>query len=71
MRRRRKVGRNHCPRCQEFMTCLCCLKPNENSKKGHGGVRYENADTFELTHYPIGMRLARGFAILSGNKHDI
>lgn len=57
--------------CQERPTDICSitLKPNENSGKGRGDVR--EMDVQERTKMRLGYRLMRGFAILSGNKHDL
>jgi hypothetical protein len=35
------------------------------------GDRNRQKSVFDYSNIPYGMRLARGFAILSGNKHDL
>lgn len=57
------------PECVNLEECSHPLAPNENSGRGK---------TFEQTHdvgrqmqYAMGYRLAQGFAILGGNKHDL
>lgn len=48
-------------------TCGATLKP----KKPMGPVHAHQRTVTELTTMPYGMRLTRGFALLSGNKHDL
>jgi len=59
----------YCIRCGPNNPCMCVLKPNENSGRGR---KFEKAhDVARQMQYPVGMRLARGFAILGGGKHDL
>jgi len=55
--------------CIPLEECCHTLAPNEHSGRGK---RFEKThDVHRQTQYAISHRLARGFAILGGNKHDL
>jgi hypothetical protein len=57
-----------CPRCLDMPECVCT-----HPHMGFSGPLPIKSlrSVSELSTMPYGMRLARGFAILSGNKHDL
>jgi hypothetical protein len=57
----------HCPHCVGLPSCAC-THPHEGFM---GPIHGHERTVSELSTMPYGMRLARGFAILSGNKHDL
>lgn len=57
-----------CGKCGPDVECMCVLPPQKPMGPLYRGSQRTLS---ELTTMPYGMRLARGFAILSGNKHDL
>ena len=57
------------PECAHLAECSYVLGPNENS--GRGKTFEATHDVQRQTQYAMSHRLARGFAILGGNKHDL
>lgn len=57
------------PECEQLDECSHALEPDENS--GRGKTFEQAHDVQRQTQYAVHYRLTRGFAILSGEKHDL
>lgn len=61
--------RGWCSSESDGSQCRCAATVKK--QKPMGPVHTHQRTVSELSTMPYGMRLARGFAILSGNKHDL
>jgi hypothetical protein len=60
-----------CPKCKGLAECICTHPKVTRSMSGQRVSADEQWDLTMLSNISYGMRLARGFAIMSGNKHDL